>query len=84
MTNYERLFNLSIDLLCIAGFDGFLKKLNTSWEKILGFSKNELLLKPLIAFIHPEDIKSTIHIKDRFKKVEYILNFQNRYLCKDG
>lgn len=81
---YERLFNFSIDMLCIAGFDGYFKKLSPSWEKTLGWTKEELLSKPYLNFVHPEDRESTINAAKGLEEGKSAITFENRYLCKDG
>lgn len=81
---YELFFNFSIDMLCIAGFDGYFKKLNPSWEKTLGWSKEELLSKPYLDFVHPEDREVTLNAAKGQEEGKEVITFFNRYLCKDG
>ena len=81
----DQFFILSIDMLCIAGFDGYFKHLNPAWEKTLGFTKEELLTKPFLEFIHPEDRVATLAATKQLSTTGVeIISFENRYLCKDG
>src|SRR5258706_11479577 len=70
-------------MFCIAGFDGFFKSLNPSFERTLGFTAGELLAKPYLEFIHPDDRQATTVQAHRVETHE-VLAFENRYLCKDG
>jgi PAS domain S-box-containing protein len=79
----NRFINLSVDMFCIAGFDGFFKSLNPSFERTLGFTAEELLAKPYLEFIHPDDRQATTAQAHRVETHE-LLAFENRYLCKDG
>jgi PAS domain S-box-containing protein len=80
----NRFIDLSVDLFCIAGFDGFFKKLNPSFEKTLGFTVEELMAKPYMEFIHPDDRPATVNEASRLKNREDTFEFENRYRCKDG
>ena len=55
-----RFFRLSLDLFSTVGFDGYLKRVNSAWETTLGFSRDELLSKPLVEFAHPEDATAAL------------------------
>ncbi|MFA6054442.1 MAG: EAL domain-containing protein [Thermodesulfovibrionales bacterium] len=80
----DRFFNFSIDMFSIAGFDGYFKELNPSWEKTLGWTKEELQSKPYVDLVHPEDRESTINATKGLEEGKTTIAFENRYLCKDG
>jgi PAS domain S-box-containing protein len=83
-TDFDRLFNLSLDMLCVAGFDGYFKRLSPSWEQTFGFTATELMSKPYLEFVHPEDRQSTIEAAARTETGEKVIRFMNRFLAKDG
>ncbi len=80
----ENYFNLSLDLLCIADTDGYFRKLNPEWEKVLGYNLNELENRKFIDFVHPDDIESTLKALSQLGQKIDVLNFRNRYRCKNG
>lgn len=77
-------FNVSIDLLCIAGADGYFKRVNPAWGKVLGWSTEELLSRPYMEFIHPDDVERTEDVVERQRQGHNATSFENRYRCKDG
>ncbi len=80
----NRFFTLSLDLFCIAGFDGYFKTLNQSWETVLGYKREELLATPYLEFIHPDDRPATSSEAERNSQGRNAISFANRYRCKDG
>jgi len=55
----DRFFDLSLDLLTTVGFDGRFKRVNPSWERTLGWTEAELLDRPYLEVIHPDDRERT-------------------------
>ncbi len=80
----EKFFNLSIDLLSIAGTDGYLKKVNPAFERTLGWSQKELLSRPFIDFVHPDDVTATLNELCKLATGIPTISFENRYRCLDG
>ena len=80
----DRFFTLSMDMLCIVGLDGYLRRVNPAFEKTLGFTAEELLAAPIFDFVHPEDRPV---LKAEYVKLstgEPTTYLENRGLCKDG
>ncbi|AMY08888.1 PAS domain S-box protein [Luteitalea pratensis] len=80
----HRFFELSLDLLCYADFSGYFRRLNPAWEATLGFTRAELMARPSIEFVHPEDRERTIRQNREVKSGGQARSFENRYRCKDG
>ncbi len=81
---YERFFRLSSDLLCVAGFDGYFKLLNPAWERVLGYSIEELMEKPFLEFVHPDDREPVLAEAVKISEGDKTLSFDSRYRTKDG
>lgn len=80
----DRFFTVSLDMLCISDMDGYFKKLSPAFESVLGYSLDELYSRPILDFIHPDDLEITINeIKKQIGGTP-VLAFENRYVCKDG
>jgi PAS domain S-box-containing protein len=84
LSQKDKIFTHSLDMLYIAGFDGYFKVLNPAWSHTLGWEISELLEQPWLNFVHPEDKVKTANVLTDIVEGESVIQFENRYLCKDG
>lgn len=80
----NKFFDVSLDMLCIADTYGYFRQLNPEWKNTLGYEISELVGKQFFDFIHPDDIEPTANAVKTLSEQKEILNFVNRYRCKDG
>jgi PAS domain S-box-containing protein len=85
LAEYNIFFSLSLDLLCIAELhDSRFRHINQAWERTLGYSMEELLSRSYLELIHPDDRERTIAAAAELQEGKNVINFENRYICKDG
>ncbi len=80
----DRFFTISLDLQCIATFDGYFTRVNPAWQRTLGYTSEELLTRPFLDFVHPDDRESTIRTMSALKTGVRVSDFENRYRARDG
>jgi PAS domain S-box-containing protein len=80
----DRFFSLSPDMLCVVGFDGYIKQINPAAEKILGYSSAEMVGQLFIKFVHPDDRETTLKEAEKIVAGNNIVGFENRWRCRDG
>jgi PAS domain S-box-containing protein len=81
---FDGFFAVSVDMFCFLDFDGHFKRLNPAWERTLGFTREELMSRPFIEFVHPDDRARTLAQNALVRAGGQASSFENRYLCKDG
>jgi len=81
--DYRRFFELSPDLLCIAGLDGYFRRVNPAVSALLGYSEEELYSRPIDTFVHPDDQHVTRSSRESLAQ-STLRNFENRYVTKRG
>jgi PAS domain S-box-containing protein len=80
----EQLFELSLDAFCIARFDGYLKLANPAFARILGYTHEELLARPFIDHVYPDDVESVSAVLAELAEGKDIVGFECRQVCADG
>jgi len=80
----DRIFTLSSDLITVADFDGYFTRVNPATEEVLGYTREELLARPYLDLIHPDDRERTAAEAATIGPGKTTLSFENRFLRKDG
>ena len=82
--NFERFFDLSLDMLCIASVEGYFLRVNASFERMLGWTPEQLTTRPFLDFVHPEDAEATMQEVAKLASGIPTISFKNRCQCSDG
>ena len=80
----SQLYDLSLDMLCVARYDGYMQNVNPAWTAVLGWSQEEMLARPWADFVHPDDLQATIAVASQLFAGATVVHFENRYFHKDG
>ena len=83
-TEVTELLDLALDLICVAGLDGYFTRVNKAWTDVLGYTKEELLTQPWINLVHPDDREATIAEATKVFQGYKTMRFRNRCRSKDG
>ncbi|MDT8436224.1 MAG: HAMP domain-containing protein [Gemmatimonadota bacterium] len=81
---YQKFFDVSLDMLCIAGTDGYFKRVNPAFTQGLGWSEEVLLGRPFLELVHPDDEAATQAEIDELATGRLTISFVNRFRCADG
>jgi PAS domain S-box-containing protein len=80
----DRLFTMTPDLIVVAGFDGYMKRVNPAFVSLLGYTEAEALARPYLDFVHPDDRDRTLTERIELRSGARTNPIENRYCCKDG
>jgi diguanylate cyclase (GGDEF)-like protein/PAS domain S-box-containing protein len=83
-TESARHFDLSLDMISTAGFDGCFKSVNPAFERILGYREEDLVGRPFLEFVHPDDLEKTEREAAGLSDGKTTVQFQNRYFDRNG
>jgi len=81
---YQKFFDVSLDLLCIAGTDGYFKLTNPAFTKSLGWTEEQLVSQPFIDLVHPDDVAATQDQISRLSEGQPTISFVNRFRTAEG
>jgi two-component system, NtrC family, sensor kinase len=71
-------------MLCLAGFDGYFKRINSAWTRTLAFTQDELRARPYLDFVHPDDRSATVAEAEQLAQGSTVIHFKNRYESRNG
>ena len=81
----DRWFSISDELCCVANFDGYFTRVNEAWTDCLGYGSEELLCRPYLTLVHPDDLERTQAEAAALADPGHsTVHFENRYRAKDG
>jgi PAS domain S-box-containing protein len=80
----DRLFNLSVDMLAVVGYDQRLQQANPAWVRVLGWSRDDLMAASITSFAHPDDRVAAEEAFARMRESEVVEGFECRLACRDG
>jgi len=83
-TEFEEFFDLSIDLLCVVGFDAYFKRVNASLERTLGYAREELFSRTVLDITHPDDVQPSQQALAQLAEGRDVVGFESRVICADG
>ncbi|MDR3679064.1 MAG: PAS domain S-box protein [Flavipsychrobacter sp.] len=84
LKNFESLFQLSNDMICVAGTDGFFRKVNPAFKKVLGWDAELLLSISFLDLVHPDDLERTKHELQLLTEGHNTINFTHRFKTESG
>jgi PAS domain S-box-containing protein len=80
----EQLFDQSLNAVFIAGFDGFLRRVNRGFAHLLGYSHEEVLARPFIDNVHPDDVEAVRAALAELGAGNDLVGFECRQVTADG
>jgi PAS domain S-box-containing protein len=84
LADFELLVQMSLDMQCIANFQGYFIFHNKAFEHVLQYTAEDYKRNPFIAYVHPDDREATNQAMSALFRGEDVINFENRYIRKDG
>lgn len=84
LRNFEKLFNISGDLICMAGLDGYFKRVNPAFRQVLGYTDEYVLSHTFLSMLHPDDLDESMEEMQKLSSGQNVVNYVNRFRTHDG
>ena len=84
MVDFARFFDMSRSLNGIANAEGYLRCVNSAWERTLGWTAEQISTPHWFEFIHPDDMASSTAALEKLVRGGPSIRLENRYLCRDA
>ncbi|MDD2792429.1 MAG: PAS domain S-box protein [Sediminibacterium sp.] len=84
VNEFNKIMDTSLDIIGVINKEGVYVQINKAAERVLGYTREEMIGKKNTSFILEEDLAKTIDIINKVKSGVDVINFENRYKAKDG
>ncbi len=82
--NRDRFLGVGSDLQAITGYNGYFQWVSPTFERLLGWTLDEITARPWADFVHPDDVSASLSETARLLDGNETIAFENRYCHKDG
>jgi PAS domain S-box-containing protein len=79
-----RTWQVSPDLMGALNPQGYFETSNPAWQRVLGWSEDEVARHSIFELLHPDDVERTRNGFELTQQGQPAIRFPNRYRCKDG
>ncbi|MFC5526020.1 diguanylate cyclase domain-containing protein [Rhodanobacter ginsengisoli] len=78
------MLDLIPDAICVVDAEGCFLLVNASFERIFGYTPEEVLGRPIFELVHPDDRAATVQQAEQVMTGALQRHFRNRYVHKNG
>lgn len=78
------LIDLLLDAVCVVAADSRIVFVSAAFERIFGYTPEEVVGRPILDMVHPEDLERTRQAAQSVNDGNLQLHFENRYVHKEG
>ena len=83
-TSLSQFVDLLLDAICVVDKTGHFEFVSAGAERIFGYTPDEMIGMQMLDLVYPEDRERTIAAANDIMADSFKLDFENRYVRKDG